>query len=140
MPVSPVCIDASVVIPMLVDPTHSIHGLWSGWRDSGQPFVAPMLLRYEVTNGLHRYFVSGQRSLEVIESALGAFLDMPIEFQDEALDSIRAASMARRFRRTATYDAHYLAVADRLGTDFWTADRRLVNTIGSELPWVHLAN
>jgi len=33
--------------------------------------------------------------------------------------------LAARFSLPAIYDAHYLALAERLGSEFWTADRRL---------------
>ena len=35
-------------------------------------------------------------------------------------------------------DAHYLALAQRLGAEFWTADRRLVQAVQATLPWVNL--
>jgi predicted nucleic acid-binding protein len=37
----------------------------------------------------------------------------------------------------ATYDAHYLALADYLGGEFWTADRRLAKVVQRELGWVN---
>ena len=36
------------------------------------------------------------------------------------------------------YDAHYLALAERLGAEFWTADRRLQQAVGATLLWVRL--
>jgi len=38
----------------------------------------------------------------------------------------------------AVYDAHYLALAERLGAEMWTADRRLCQAVGAALPWVRL--
>lgn len=38
----------------------------------------------------------------------------------------------------ATYDAHYLALADQLGAEFWTTDRKLVRAVQPSLPWVRL--
>ena len=35
------------------------------------------------------------------------------------------------------HGAHYLALAEALGADLWTADLRLVKTVGEILPWVH---
>ena len=40
------------------------------------------------------------------------------------------------FNHLAAYDAHYLALAEMLGCEFWNADERLYNTVKDELPWV----
>jgi len=44
--------------------------------------------------------------------------------------------LATHFNRPTAYDAHYLALAEMLGCEFWTADRRLYNAVKEELPWV----
>ncbi|MCU0571091.1 MAG: type II toxin-antitoxin system VapC family toxin [Oculatellaceae cyanobacterium Prado106] len=46
--------------------------------------------------------------------------------------------MAQELGLSATYDAHYLALTERLNAEFWTCDRRLFNTVQARLPWVHL--
>lgn len=43
---------------------------------------------------------------------------------------------ASRFAQPAAYDAHYLALAEREGCEYWTADQRLWNTVKAALPWV----
>lgn len=35
----------------------------------------------------------------------------------------------KRFRRPTAYDVYYLAVADLLDCELWTADRRLVTAV-----------
>jgi predicted nucleic acid-binding protein len=47
-------------------------------------------------------------------------------------------ALAERFSLPAAYDAHYLALADWLGGEFWTADRKLVRAVEDELPWVRV--
>jgi len=49
----------------------------------------------------------------------------------------RALELAHRFGQPASYDAHYLALAERERCDVWTADERLWNAVREELPWVH---
>ena len=39
-----------------------------------------------------------------------------------------------RLRRAAAYDSFYLALAETLGVDLWTTDRRLRTAV--DLPWV----
>jgi hypothetical protein len=47
-------------------------------------------------------------------------------------------SWRRPLSLPAAYDAHYLALAERVGAEFWTTDRRLANKVREALPWVHL--
>ncbi len=35
--------------------------------------------------------------------------------------------MSERLGQARTYEAQYLALAEKLGVEFWTADQRLVN-------------
>jgi predicted nucleic acid-binding protein len=49
-----------------------------------------------------------------------------------------ALDLAARFSLPASDDACYLALAERLGGEFWTADRRLVQAVQMELGWVRL--
>ncbi len=36
----------------------------------------------------------------------------------------------------ATYDAHYLALAEHLGCELWTDDQRLLRQVATSLPFV----
>lgn len=50
----------------------------------------------------------------------------------------RALDIAGRYRLPAAHDAHYLALAERLGAEFWTADRQLYQAVVGRLAWVNL--
>lgn len=49
--------------------------------------------------------------------------------------SLAALVWSRRLRRGNAYDSAYLALAEALGAELWTADRRLTNAAGQ--PWIH---
>ncbi len=75
---------------------------------------------------------------EEAHAALQAALAFDIHlYGDDRLHS-RAFALAQRFSLPAAYDAHYLALAERLEAEFWTADERLVRKVEAQLPWVHL--
>ena len=134
----PTCIDASLVVRFVAIDDQAVLGLWRRWRDEGALLSAPTLLRYEVTNALHRMRRAGQLSNDATQNGLRAAMALPIRIHgDEGLHDA-ALDFADRFRLSAAYDAHYLALADRLGAEFWTADQRLFNSVRHALPWVQL--
>jgi len=95
-------------------------------------------LYYEVSNALRRYAAQGELLPEEAAEALEAALSLGITLYGDADLHRRALELAGRFSLSATYDAHYLALAERLGAAFWTADRRLTRMVQAALPWVHL--
>jgi len=83
------------------------------WYEDGRSVVAPSLLYCEITNALHRYVVHGELLPEasaLLELALKLDINL---YGDDDLHR-RALNLAKRFSLPATYDAHYLALAERL--------------------------
>ncbi len=110
--------------------------LWQQWDETGKRFISPELLFYEVTNAIFLPYRLGQLSAETVHSILTAALALPIElYSDKALHR-RAVEIAVQHRLKATYDAHYLALAEQHQADFWTADRKLARAVETTLPWV----
>lgn len=139
MSTSLICVDANLVIRLLVVASDSqVVTLWQGWRRSGAQLVAPALLHYELVNGIHQYRRRGELSAEGADQALAGALALPIVLQREIELHQRAFEMAAQYTLPAAYDAHYLATAERLGADFWTADRKLARAVQPHLDWVHL--
>ncbi len=137
---APVCLDASFLVQLV---THGrfvarAANLWQEWHHQGRELVAPGLIYYEISNALYRYrkadMISAQDAERVLESVLAFSVTI---YQDHDLHR-RALDLAEEFSLPATYDAHYLALAERLDADFWTADRRLFDAVHETLSWVHL--
>lgn len=124
---------------LLQDPSTSVYAIqWRQWSDAELEIIAPALIFYEVTNVFHRYVVAGQISPESAQQlltqafALGVIVYQEMELHQQAL------LLAQRFSLSATYDAHYLALAEKMNAEFWSADRRLIQRVQSALPWVNL--
>jgi len=133
------CVDANLVIRLLVDPAHqATQALWDDWEAQHRHLAAPTLLPYEVSNALYRYLKLGYLSTCAVQLALEAALALPIELRGDPDLHLHALALAERLGLPAAYDAHYLALAERLGAEFWTADRRLARRVQGTLPWVHL--
>lgn len=82
---------------------------------------------------------SGTRfnSPEIIWQSLELALELPIHLVNEANLHQRAREIAMQHSLPATYDAHYLALAEWMDIELWTADMRLVNTLKPfKLSWV----
>jgi predicted nucleic acid-binding protein len=99
---------------------------------------APALLPYEVTNAVHRYERAGYLTAPTVDRALEALQALPIHLVEDPALHREALALARRHALAATYDAHYLALAERLGCELWTADRRLIGSLSDDLFWLRL--
>ncbi len=140
MPNSPVCLDASFLLRLLLDgeTASQADGLWEAWHREGRRLVAPTLLYYEVTNALHRYAAQGDLLPDEVETLLGLALRLDVELIGDAELHRRALQLARTLSLPTTDDAHYLALAERLDAEFWTADARLAQAVQDRLPRVHV--
>jgi predicted nucleic acid-binding protein len=101
----------------------------------GDRLFAPPLIRYEITNIIIKYLRRNRLPLASANALWSAFERLPIQVLPIEL-SAHALEIALGYNLPAAYDAHYLALAARLGCDFWTADERLVNALAGALPGV----
>lgn len=138
MPNSPVCVDASIVVAMITPEAQTAlaQALWASFLNREHPVAAPRLFRYEVTSALRRKVVRRELDLDVARDALDLALRLKITFLDPPGLSEQAFELAERFARPATYDAHYLALAEQLQCAFWTGDERLYNAVHQGFPHI----
>ncbi len=88
--------------------------------------AVPTLWVYEVTSALRKTLWANPSWKAIVEGVLGDILALPDEIfsPNEAL--VRAAlDWSERLGQSKAYDAFYVALAERLGCEFWTGDRRL---------------
>jgi predicted nucleic acid-binding protein len=135
-----VCLDASLILSFTLSTTREspLYSLWQTWHQSGCALAAPTLLYYEVSNALHHYVMHRDLSAEQAAQAMQIALDVNVSLHGDADLHRQAIGIARRLALPAAYYAHYLALAERLGAELWTADRRLHQAVGASMPWVHL--
>jgi len=136
---SSVVIDASLAVYSVLKTPHSAAAarLMDHLAQRGCVPFAPGLWWCEVTSVIHHYLFANMiteaiayQALELLTASLGV----------QQVDvSIRSAfDWATRLRHKAAYDGFYLAAAEQLGGELWTADQALVNhaqQIGAS--WVH---
>src|SRR5687767_16037598 len=134
-----ICVDASLAVKWILkeDDSDRARALFRAAVHAGESIVAPPLLPIEVTNIL-RQRMRGPDGLTRAEATelLDDFLTYPVGVHQPTGLHRRALALADSYGLPAAYDAHYLALAQHLRCNFWTADQRLLNRLGTALPFV----
>lgn len=131
-----VVVDASLAIKWVLKEPYAEQALALAekWAVAGTRPSAPCLLLVEATNVLHRRAMLGHISLSQARQLLAGLLDMGIEIRESPQIHFRAMELAQELQRPAVYDTHYLALADILGCELWTADERFFNSVKERQP------
>jgi len=126
-----VCVDASMVVPLLAPEAFSAQAerLWAQWVGARVGRVAPSLLKYEVTGSLRKKARKGLLRADQAEAALARLFRLQIQFYDMQELHRQALLLAGQLNQPTAYDSHYLALAELLDCAFWTADERLFNGV-----------
>ena len=137
-----ICVDASVAAKWVLpeDLSDKARSLAIAAERSGEAMVAPALLPFEVANILRQRLVraaAGERlTLAQAQQALALFLAVPVALSTPATLYEQALAIADTYGLPGAYDAHYVGLAQMLGCDFWTDDRRLLRALAGRLPFV----
>jgi predicted nucleic acid-binding protein len=109
------------------------------WQVELPRIRVPGLWEYEVVTGLRRACSQGMLSLEQAQVSLDELLGMGLEVTPaSARRHRRALEWVELLGQSRAYDAQYLALAEEMGAELWTGDRRLANGAASlSLEWVH---
>jgi predicted nucleic acid-binding protein len=137
---SAIVVDTSIVLKWVLDEPDSATALalLTRWVNEGTVIQAPALLTYEVANALYQRVRKGEITAEKARQALEDVLlpELELNFLEYTELSKRAITLALQHSLPATYDAHYLALAEYKQCEYWTADTRLWNAVGDKLPWI----
>jgi len=131
-------VDASVVVD-LVAPDVSTGAparlLVEKLVAEGKDLTAPSLLWLEASNALLTGVRRGRWDGAAADSAFALLDRIPLRPADTPADRERAFDLARRYDNWPVYDMVYVALAERLRTELYTADERLRARL-AHLPWV----
>jgi predicted nucleic acid-binding protein len=109
------------------------------WRTHERRLCAPPLWLPECLSAVRHAVARGSISPAQGHDAVDDLLDLEIEIVPGSPQQChRALDWAARLGQARAYDATYVALAEDLGAEFWTADRRLANAAHQAgAVWVH---
>jgi len=131
-------VDASVVVDLIapdVGPDSPARALFASWARADAELLAPGLLWLETTNALLTGIRRGRWSGADADGAATLLRRLPVRRVAE--DHAHAFELARRYENWPVCDMVYVAVAERAGTEFVTADAKLRARL-AHLGWVKL--
>ena len=133
-----ICVDASLAAKWIIAEEYSDRALrlLATWVADGERICAPPLLTIEVTNIIRRRMLREGVTLPQAQRLLRQFLAFPVTAVNPAALYERALTLAVEHGLPAVYDAHYVALAELLGYELWTNDRRLLRALGGKLSFV----
>lgn len=137
-----VVIDANIAIALAIALPYSTPATqqMKVWQDDGADLFAPMLWGYEVVTVMRKTVVAKIISPDDASKALDLIFALNIQLIPLTSQLYQVTfAWADRLNQSQAYDAAYLAVAEQLGAEFWTADKRLADRAKQlKVSWVHI--
>lgn len=138
---SQLVVDSSFIVRLLTRYPQSRYAtLWREWELSGVAVTAPSIITYEVTNAIWQYEQAGDLSTDAAVRSLNRLNLLSIHLISTGEMHVRALEIVRRFPERKAYDPHFVALADLLGCELWTSDKKLYNRLSRHLTWVRLVD
>lgn len=134
----PLVIDASFAFKLILPgPYQSRYTtLVTEWEQAGHSFYAPTLWLYEITSALCKTVHFGALTRSEGQKALNLAQKLSLELVEPDEDQTQLAfDWTHKLNRAAAYDSFYLALAETLSAEFWTADKRLYQA--ANVSWIH---
>ncbi len=133
-------VDANIAVKSILSATENLNAFWEKVEQENLTPCAPRLWLSETASAIRalvfQKVIAASDAEEVLQTIHG--LHIEIINEDEEL-SLRALEWAGKLSQSKAYDAFYIALAEKLVADFWTADERLYNQCRKniKLSWVH---
>jgi predicted nucleic acid-binding protein len=135
-----VVVDASVAIKWVVEEEFSEQAEALLNDAASSAIVGPPALITEVANALYqrtrRRDPKTRLTVDEAEAALTRFLGLVVQLVSSDPLYQQAFRFARQHGLPDIYDTLYVVLAQRLGTELWTDDRKLMDAVRHIAPWV----
>ena len=133
-----IVVDSDVVLATILPETYTdaAYAQLTNWFQNEISLHAPALFHYEIVAVIRKKDYQKQLAVEDADAALHGLLTLAVQLHFDQGLLQRGYELASLFDRPTAYDAQYLALAERLDCKFWTADRKLFNSLKEKLPYV----
>ena len=128
-----VVVDASLTVKWLVEEEDSdkAHAVLQSWVAQDVTRLAPNLMPFEVAHALHRRVLCGELNVGDSSRMIARLLESRLELHQTPSLHVRALQLASQLKQGAAYDAHYLALAESVGCELWSADERFYRAVSA---------
>jgi len=133
-----VCVDAGILLKLVLNEPDSetAEALWLQWVRAGIRPIAPPLFPYEITAVIRKAIRQNSLNAPLAQQALRQALAFGVRLYTFPGIHERALALSLQFNRPSAYGEHYLALAEKTGVDFWTANEHFFNAVHEKIPWV----
>ncbi len=107
------------------------------WRAAGIRIIVPCWFACELGNVLHQRVHCGRLTSIHSTQLLSFALSWVTVLDPHPAIAVRGIQITSQLRQRASYDSQYVALAERLGCELWTADHRFAVAAKPVFPFVH---
>jgi predicted nucleic acid-binding protein len=107
------------------------------WRRQNVRVLAPSCFACELANALYQRVRSGRLATRQAIHYQRAVLRWVAILDPEPAVAVHALEIAAQLGQRASYDSQYVALAEHLGCELWTADQRFGRVAQAAFPFVH---
>jgi predicted nucleic acid-binding protein len=136
-----IVIDANVTVALVVNLPYSsqAENYFRQWRKQNVRLHAPALWPAEIASALRKLEAVGQLASQDTRLVVQSLALLPVQIHIPDVQLLQASlDWAVKLEQVVAYDAQYLALAEILQAEFWTADHRLYKTMQKlKIGWVH---
>ncbi len=131
-------VDASVAVKVVVPEQFSdeAKALVLSWDVRRIEPAAPDFMATEFANALSKKIHAGELTSERARQLISELYESGIDFRPSQLLHGRAIDLAEELSLRHAYDCHYLALAESLDCEFWTADKPFYSVARNSYPRV----
>lgn len=107
------------------------------WDQHNTRILVPGWFACELGNAIHQRVRGGVTSPQQAAQAIRFVLQTVTLLDPDPQVTVRAVEIAVLLNQRASYDSQYVALAEHLGCELWTADERFGRAAQSTFPFVH---
>ena len=136
-----IVVDSNVLVALVIpiDYSEQASDKMDSWLAADADLVSPAFWSYEAVSAIRKYVASGKLTGEEARYAVSNLTDLGIREVPATRElHHKALTWAERLQDFVAYDPAYLALAEALEVDFWSADSKLVRKVKAlGIGWVH---